>query len=721
MKVRKTLLACIIFFIQVLASNCQLINCKAQLDGDGAGIPTPSIGSEDYSSSAWWFAAANGKLHRFWNRHRHRLSRMPATPELAYRMMVMATMSYWEFHKRALPSNTTGFTLRPPLQTTGRASGTSGRKRRFMRKHIRRTKRSLSALLQKGILFPPLHMDSFRRSQSNASSKEDENNHHRDDKDRLTFVYWLFDWYETGVAKARFHDTDVLIAYGPYDDSLVISFGGTSSAADALTNIQTFEPANHSSFYHGEGGHRGATGIRSRVKAYFTGGTFDNSTLIQGSLHRGSLNAYARVDRGSVLRLCQKGECKDDDQQGLPGFLSILHEPFGNCTLDLPKTAEQRNWTSIKTQSQGSSVEEESDSGDSDDQLQQSCSDKNCPSMTVRPRRKGDGCYAKGKKLSTILQELTTAALQQGRTVHLTGHSLGGGVASHLALDLVINFPHIPVNKLHLWTFGAPQICDALFLTSAVSAVPRLGPFVENPDSSISVVGRLHRYVTLSDACEVDAVSEVAKRTLPAHEPKGIRRLLARSLGGVHDHIVHVVEPHYLLTPQQEFRMMSQQQQQYSATTISSPGRNKTKANDVDGHSSSVHPTTTTKGIKDTSTTPRDDATSEQMRTITAAKTRNATKGGGEKHQQSTLSTTTSTSHTTTTTHSGVTTTTATATTSRGSTSSSTTHSAVAAHACVNYLLGTSRESRNHPLQTDLPLSVREWLGEDVVLVATSS
>ena len=175
----------------------------------------------------------------------------------------------------------------------------------------------------------------------------------------------MFDWYETGLAKARFHDTDVLIAYGPYDESLVISFGGTSSAADAVTNIQTFEPANHSGFYHG--GHVGMA-IGSRVKRYFNlstannSGTFDN-TVIQGSLHRGFLNAYARVDRGSVLRLCQKEECSDD-QQAFPVFLNVLNEQFGDCTQDLPKT-EKRQGSGGKAGSPSS--EEDSDFGDSDE------------------------------------------------------------------------------------------------------------------------------------------------------------------------------------------------------------------------------------------------------------------------------------------------------------------------------------------------------------------
>ena len=72
-----------------------------------------------------------------------------------------------------------------------------------------------------------------------------------------SFDYFFYDWYEpTGVKGLRFHDTDVLISTtssqekaGSFPDTLVVAFAGTASVADAVTNVQTFEPANHSKFF----------------------------------------------------------------------------------------------------------------------------------------------------------------------------------------------------------------------------------------------------------------------------------------------------------------------------------------------------------------------------------------------------------------------------------------------------------------------------------------
>lgn len=192
--------------------------------------------------------------------------------------------------------------------------------------------------------------------------------------------------------------------------------------------------------------------------------------------------------------------------------------------------------------------------------------------------------------------------MRNGRTVHLSGHSLGGGLATLLALDIVINFPKVPVKRLHLWSFGAPQVADDVFLQSAVEAAPRLRSFLEKHGN-----GRFHRFVTLSDDCQVDFVSTVAERALPFHKHQNLRGRAARKLGGVGGTVVHFADPHFLLTPDQ------------------------------------YHSVNTTIGAT-----------------------------GGK----------------------------------------STTRSTIDAHSIINYLLGISRESRDHPLLTDLPPALKEWIGE---------
>ena len=77
------------------------------------------------------------------------------------------------------------------------------------------------------------------------------------------------------MAKVRFHDTDILIATSNNGKEIIIAFGGTASAGDLSTNLQTFESANHSSFFQGGG--------------------------IEGSLHRGFLNAYQIITDDTFL------------------------------------------------------------------------------------------------------------------------------------------------------------------------------------------------------------------------------------------------------------------------------------------------------------------------------------------------------------------------------------------------------------------------------------
>jgi hypothetical protein len=169
-------------------------------------------------------------------------------------------------------------------------------------------------------------------------------------------------------------------------------------------------------------------------------------------------------------------------------------------------------------------------------------------------------------------------------------------------LDIVINYPKVPVKRLHLWSFGAPQVADDVFLQSAMEAAPRLRSFVERNGN-----GRFHRFVTLSDDCQVDFVSTVAERALPFHTHQNLRGKATRKMGGVRGHVVHFADPYFLLTPDQFFSV--------NATARKLEGK-------------------------------------------------------------------------------------------------ATTRSTIEAHSTVNYLLGISRESREHPLLTDLPLDLKEWIGE---------
>lgn len=265
----------------------------------------------------------------------------------------------------------------------------------------------------------------------------------------------FYNWFEPTFAGTRYHDTDLIVATHNKNE-LSIAFAGTESPSDHFTNIQTFEPANHSALL----------GMKS------------------GSLHRGFLNAYSRVSQGSILRLCDK-DCS-------PSLVGPLMTAYGHCTLSRNKTRFH-------------------------------------PTKEIRQRKRG-GCRVKKRKLRDILCDLVADALKRSKTVHITGHSLGGGLATLLFLDVLVNFD-VPVKKLHLWTFGAPQVADDQLLNT-----------IERLDRA-----SIARFVTLSEAsCRADMVSNVTSWLLPSHR-KNLRGHAARRLGGVRGNVAHITRPYHLL------------------------------------------------------------------------------------------------------------------------------------------------------------------------------
>ena len=112
------------------------------------------------------------------------------------------------------------------------------------------------------------------------------------------FQWYLHDWHEPTPLAGKWHDTDLLVATSG-DDTLVLSFAGTASAADAVTNVQTFEKVGHSGLFN----------------------------ISAGSIHRGFLNAYSRVERGKVSRICLKETCNHHYNN----LTSSLHQRFQHC------------------------------------------------------------------------------------------------------------------------------------------------------------------------------------------------------------------------------------------------------------------------------------------------------------------------------------------------------------------------------------------------------
>ena len=533
--------------------------------------------------------------------------------EMAYRMAVLSTLVYWEFHKDELPQDCTGFDL---------LSHKGGKPRRvnYNGKNIGSTMQMQGCRISNGLgriktglqhtlqqdLESKLPSSTARRLQQAASNETNADpepgkdfvvdHGTRDEKkpscgaqhlqkhsqkDSIEFQYYLYNWFEP-TKLGNFHDTDLLISTADGGRTLIISFAGTASPPDTVTIVQTFEPANHSGLFHGGvDGSKRRRQIRSKNRA--------NATIsVRGAVHRGFLNAYSRVERGSILRLCQN--CTDYH------ILENLNKVYGHCT--------KNSYTEVAKLESNHHQEANTEASASADDT-----------TLVKPIRKRGGCRVKDTNLMTVLRRIVVDALKNGRTVHVNGHSLGGALSLLLSLDIVVNFPDTPISRLHLWTFGAPQIADDDFLESMIELAPRLAKFLDTRYQA-----NFHRFVTLSDRCEADVVATVAQQTLSPFV-QGVRAKAARRIGGIRNEVVHLGDPYYLLTPNQH-------------------------------------------GDEDS---PVDADISEMFKNSTSA-----TKSG----------------------------------------SSSSTRTSVDAHKTLNYIRGVSRQSSMHPLSTDLPVEVRQWLGE---------
>ena len=389
--------------------------------------------------------------------------------KMAYQMAVLSYFAYYEFHKAPeLPQACKGFQLKQDLTTTP----------------ITATRDIVvDALIQSNIAVSAL-MQNHNITISSTTTRSPSNN--SVNSKRHTFQYSLYNWKESGVANVRFHDTDILISTSNNGKELIIAFGGTASAGDLCTNLQTFESANHSSFFQGG--------------------------EIEGSLHRGFLNAYSKVDHGYILPL------GDDSSLHSAATLPVLKD-IHNLFMECEQTVRLKRRNDIKKNS-------------TDKPSKMKLFDN--PSKNGKWKRRRRGCHLKRMKLSNILRQIVTDALLSGITVHVTGHSLGGALATLLAGDVVVNHPSVSVKKLHVWVYGSPQLADDTFLHSAMNAAPRLKKFLRGN-------GHFNRFVTLSRRCEVDVIVDATKIALSER----------RKLGGVHGSVVHFAEPFYLFTDAQ--------------------------------------------------------------------------------------------------------------------------------------------------------------------------
>ncbi len=404
-------------------------------------------------------------------------------------MAVLSYFAYFEFHKSPeLPQHCKGFQLEQDSTATTRD------------------------LIAPALLHSNIAISDLIETHNITITRRSNENH----PNRYSFQYSLYNWKESGVGKVRFHDTDVLLSTSNNGKELLLAFGGTASAGDLSTNLQTFESANHSSFFQGDD--------------------------IEGSLHRGFLNAYSRVDEGYILPL------GNSSHYSMP-LLKDIHNLFKECE----QMAKQKRNNSAAPNLSGPMLTNSDIYTRMDERSKAKRNNKSNNDKEKRLR----GCHLKRIKLSDILRQIVIDALQQGLTVHVTGHSLGGALATLLAGDVIVNHPSVSVKKLYIWVYGSPQIADDTFLHSAMNAAPRLKKFLRGN-------GRFNRFVTLSNRCKVDAIVDVTKVALSER----------KKLGGVHGSVVHFAEPRYLLTDAQS-SAAAHELDQYITSLVATAAKSK--------------------------------------------------------------------------------------------------------------------------------------------------
>ena len=339
--------------------------------------------------------------------------------KMAYRMAVLARLAYYPYYERLvanelffLGTTTTGEeqnerSFHEFCVTVRRSFRLRFLWCQFRCRVVKLLLRSMTMILDR----PPQKQSSHRDQSKactewlNKRAKEKANKH------RYTLHYSLYGWAEpTPVPGVSYHDTDLIVATSNDNKTLVVAFAGTESPVDHATNIQTFEPIEHSGMFHG--------GVISHHGS-------DNSTsFLKGSIHRGFLNAYSRVEQGGVLSLSPGG----NNGTRVGDLTHSLDRRFGHCRpkekerlpkLDRPKLQFQDSENNLHnllvSSADGISSLSSSEGNVSTE-----------PSVKETTQLESNGaCRVEGESLMAILRELMTEALLHGKTVHLSGHSLG--------------------------------------------------------------------------------------------------------------------------------------------------------------------------------------------------------------------------------------------------------------------------------------------------------
>ena len=205
--------------------------------------------------------------------------------------------------------------------------------------------------------------------------------------------------------------------------------------------------------------------------------------VTQGSVHRGIFNAYRMVDRGEIVPI--------------GGYASVIK--VKGAEVDIGIRSAYRDCL-LKRNASILFSEETLD-------------------------KRGESCVVSGDvNLSSLLFDTASMALKSGKNVYLGGHSLGGALATFLAVDLLVNSeesltflkagftaPNVTgkstfktsnkisnalrmrqhqslMNNIHLYTFGEPEIADDEFFEDIRKSFSHVEYFTQHRYYDTSII-----------------------------------------------------------------------------------------------------------------------------------------------------------------------------------------------------------------------------------------